>query len=179
MGSAGAGKSTLAVSIGQRTGLPVIHLDVLFWRAGWTLAPEEEARRDLAEAMRGGRWIIEGNFLGREDDGPDPRFTGADTVIFLDIGRLRCLWRVLRRVLRRRLGRDRGRQRDDLPEGCTESLDFILLRWIWGYPAAERPRVLRLLSQLPAGVVTYRLRSDAGVARFLSRVVGLPRGARH
>jgi adenylate kinase family enzyme len=163
LGSAGAGKSTLAASIARRTGLPVIHLDVLFWRAGWVLAPQDEAHRGLATAMRDDRWIIEGNFLGQDGGGPDPRFARAEVVIFLDVGRVRCLWRVLRR-----LAHDRGRSRPDLPEGCAESLDLTLLRWIWGYPAAERPRVLRLLTQLPSGMEVHRLRSDRDVARFVS-----------
>ena len=33
IGCGGAGKSTFASRLGERTGLPVIHLDALFWRS--------------------------------------------------------------------------------------------------------------------------------------------------
>jgi adenylate kinase family enzyme len=34
-GLAGSGKSTFAVALAARTGLPVIHLDLAFWKPGW------------------------------------------------------------------------------------------------------------------------------------------------
>jgi adenylate kinase family enzyme len=162
LGPAGAGKSRLARSVARRTGIPVVHLDLLFWRRGWTKAPRVEARRDLAAAIDGERWILDGNFL---DEGVQ-RFARADTVILLDFSRSRCLWRVLVRVVR-----DRGRLRPDLPEGCFESVDLPLLRWIWSYPKVDRPRVLDLLAQLEQrGVDVHRLRTPADVRRFLDKL---------
>lgn len=35
VGSPGAGKSTLAKKLAARTGLPLIHLDDLYWNPGW------------------------------------------------------------------------------------------------------------------------------------------------
>jgi adenylate kinase family enzyme len=163
LGPGGAGKSELATSLSRRTGLPVVHLDVLFWREGWTSAPRDEALRDLAAAIAGDRWILDGNFQGDEGAGEDARFDRADTVIFLDLARSICLWRVLRRLVR-----DRGRSRPDLPEGSSESFDFALLRWIWSYPKTDRPRVLGLLARLgERGVDIHHLRSPADVRRFL------------
>lgn len=165
LGSAGAGKTTLAASIARRTGLPVVHLDPVFWRAGWVPAPRDEAVRELAAAVEGPRWVLDGNFLqaeGADDTTGDPRFARADTVVFLDVSRVRCLWRVLSR-----LAADRGRRRPDLPDGCGEAFDLPLLRWVWRYPAADRPRVLRLLGHLPEGVDVRHLRSAADVRRFL------------
>jgi adenylate kinase family enzyme len=165
LGSAGAGKTRLAWSLGSRTGLPVVHLDPLFWRPGWTPAPQEEALRGLAEAVERPRWILDGNFLP-ENAADDPRFARADTVVVLDVSRRRCLWRVLSRRVR-----DRGRSRPDLPEGCDESVDLLLLRWIWRYPEVERPRVLELLAALRGrGVSVQLLRSAADVDRFVGSV---------
>jgi adenylate kinase family enzyme len=170
LGSAGAGKTTLAVSIADRTGLPVVHLDPVFWRAGWAPAPQDEARPALAAAVAGPRWVLDGNFLPAGDVMDDPRFARADTVVFLDVPRALCLWRVMSRLVA-----DRARGRPDLPEGCREGFDFPLLRWIWRYPAADRPRVLRLLARLPEGVEARHLRSGAEVRRFLGSL-GQPRG---
>ncbi len=93
IGPGGAGKSELARSIARRTGLPVVHLDLLFWREGWTPAPRKDALGRLDKAIAGDRWILDGNFL--EAGGEDRRFNRADTVIFLDLPRRTCLWRVL------------------------------------------------------------------------------------
>lgn len=165
LGCTGAGKSTLARAVGERTGLPVVHLDLLFWEPGWVEAPQERARRELAAAAARPRWIIEGNFLPAGGE-PDPRFARADAVVFLDVARLRCLWRVLTRLVR-----DRGRRRPDLPDGCREGPDIRLLRWLWGYRRTSRPLVLALLAGLPGDVAVCQLRSRADVRAFLA---GLP-----
>lgn len=160
LGPAGAGKSELATRISHHTGLPVVHLDLLFWRPGWTPAPRDEALRDLAAAISHERWILDGNFLAVENE--DARFDRADTVIFLDLSRATCLWRVLKRV-----ARDRRRSRPDLPEGCREGLDLSLLRWIWRYPRTDRPRVMRILAGLERRVEVRHLRSPSEMRRYL------------
>jgi len=164
IGSGGAGKTRLAMELAARTELPVVHLDPLFWRAGWRPAPAEESRRALQEAISRDRWILDGDFLS-DPPGADPRFGSADTVIFLDRGRPICLWRVvIRRV------RDRGRSRPDLPEGCVEGLDLPFLRWVWAYPHISRPGVLALLEHLDPRVDAVHLRSAVAVERFLATV---------
>lgn len=161
LGPGGAGKSELAASLSRRTGLPVVHLDVLFWRKNWTPAPRTEALRELEAAVAGGRWILDGNFL----DAEDARFGRADTVIFLDLRRPTCLGRVLWRLVS-----DRGRSRPDLPEGCRETFDHSFLRWIWRYPRTDRPRVLTLLAGLAPEVEVRRLRSRGEVRRYLETI---------
>jgi adenylate kinase family enzyme len=160
LGCGGAGKSTLAGALSERTGLPVVYLDRLFWAPGWQVRPEDEARAALDEAVRAERWVLDGNFLLSAGD--DARFARADTVVFLDLPRRTCLRRALTR-----LALDRGRSRPDLPDGCREGLDLPFLRWIWAYHRTDRPRVLRLLDGLEAGVAVHRLRSPAAVQRFL------------
>jgi adenylate kinase family enzyme len=164
LGPGGAGKTTVAEDIASRTGLPVVFLDPLFWREGWTPAPTDEARRELAGAIAGDRWILDGNFLGPEGTS-DARFERADTVVFLDLPRTLCLWRVLSRRVR-----DRSRSRPDLPKGSREGFDLDLLVWIWRYRAVDRPRVLGLLAQLDDRVAVHHLRSRADVRRFLDRL---------
>jgi adenylate kinase family enzyme len=109
--------------------------------------------------VEGERWILDGNFLP-EDWNPDIRFERTDSVVFLDLPRSVCIWRVLKRRVR-----DRCRSRPDLP--ASEGFDVELLRWIWRYPAVDRPRVLALLDQLPESVAVHHLRTPADVRAFL------------
>jgi adenylate kinase family enzyme len=159
LGSGGAGKSVLAAALADRTGLPVVHLDVLYWKPGWTQPPEEEFVDALDATVAGETWILDGNFLRHGTH--DPRFARADTVIFLDLPRTTCLWRVVRRRVR-----EARSPRRDLPEGCREAIDLEFMRWVWRYPARNRPHVLALLDGLH-GVDVRHLRSSAGVRRYV------------
>jgi adenylate kinase family enzyme len=162
LGNGGSGKTSLARELGARTGLPVIHLDALYWTAGWTPTPDdrwEEIVRDLAA---GEEWIIDGNYsrtLGS-------RLARADTVIFLDLPRVLCVWRVTRRWLRYR-----GRSRPDMRPGVNETMRLEFLRWVaWDYPTRSRPAILRQLEALPRTTRVVRFRSRGGPARFLASV---------
>jgi adenylate kinase family enzyme len=167
LGPGGAGKSDLARVLAQRTGLPVEHLDVVFWKPGWTRGSREDDARDLAAAIAGDRWILDGDFLGVE--GSEERFERVDTVIFLDVSRATCFRRVLKRALL-----DRGRSRSDLPAGCDEGFDLDLLRWIWGYPRRDRPRILGILSGLDGRVDVRHLRTRSDVQRYLGSLDARP-----
>jgi adenylate kinase family enzyme len=161
IGAGGAGKSELARALSARTGLPLVYLDVLYWRPGWTPPPDDEFRAALEAAVAEERWILDGNFL--RDDADDPRFTRADTVVFLDLPRTTCIRRAIWRAFR-----VRRRSRPDLPHGCPESLDLPFLRWVWRYPEKNRPDVLARLASLVPGVAVHHLRSGREVRRFLA-----------
>ena len=160
IGSGGAGKSTFARALGERFGLPVVHLDAQFWRAGW----KEPKRADWLEwqqkATLEPRWIMDGNYGGTLD----VRLAAADTVIFLDLPPTLCVARVVWRWLRYA-----GRTRPDMARGCPERLDVKFLRWIWNYPRTNRPSILEKLARLE-GKRVVRLRSAVAVREFLAAV---------
>ena len=160
IGSGGAGKSTVAARLGALTGLPVHHLDTLYWQPGWVLTPAPEWARRVAELTAGPAWIMDGNYGGTLEQ----RLAACDTVLFLDLPRLVCVARVLRRWLRYR-----GRSRPDMTAGCPERITGEFLRWVWRYPVERRPGVLRRLAAAQAGGVrVVHLRSTREVERFLS-----------
>ena len=162
IGSAGAGKSTLARRLGAITGLPVIHLDAHYWKAGWRASPPDEWKARVAELVAGETWIIDGNYSGTLPD----RVVAADTVILLEISRLRCLYRVFARSIRHH-----GRARADLHPGCPEQLpDFEFIRWIWRYPVASLPRIRETLREHSADRSIVTLRSTREVERYLQSV---------
>jgi adenylate kinase family enzyme len=161
IGSGGSGKSTLARRLGERASLPVIHLDTLYWRPGWTETPAEEWIPILEEQLGREAWVMDGNYSGTLDR----RLAACDAVVFLDLPRLVCLWRVLRRR-----ARYHGRSREDLSAGCPERLTWEFLRWIWTYPKRRRASVLARLGAVERDKQVVILRSAAEVAGFLERV---------
>jgi adenylate kinase family enzyme len=66
-GLAGAGKSTISLALAAKTGLPVIHLDLQFWKPGWVAPSETEWREKQSAVLAGDAWIADGNYP--DDDG--------------------------------------------------------------------------------------------------------------
>ncbi len=161
IGPGGTGKSTLARELGGLLGIAPVHLDALYWRPGWVEPPRDEWRALVQELTRGERWILDGNYSGTLD----LRLAAADTVIFLDLPRVRCLWRVLSRWLR-----FRGRPRPDMAPGCAERLTWDFVTWIWTFPSRRRPEILRQLDACRDSTRIVHLRHPTDVRRFLDTV---------
>lgn len=161
IGSGGSGKSTFSVALGARLELPVIHLDREYWHAGWVPTLADEWRARVAELIAGEAWVIDGNYGGTMA----ARLAACDTVIFLDLPRIQCLWRVVRRAMR-----FAGRSRPDMTPGCPERLSWEFLGWIWTYPSRRRPEVLRMLRALPVTTRVETLSSSRSVEAFLAGV---------
>lgn len=162
VGSGGAGKSTLARQLGEVTGLPVIHLDAHYWQPGWVETPREEWVRINEGLVAGERWIIDGNYGGTMA----MRVAAAQTIIFLDLPPIICLWRVLKRRVMYH-----GKTRPDLNEGCVEKIDWEFLKWICiDYPRNTRKRLLERLAQHRDEKQIIILRSPGEVALFMRTV---------
>ena len=158
IGSGGAGKSTFARRLGERTRLPVVHMDAHYWRPGWVEPSKEEWRRQVERLLEADAWIMDGNYGGTMD----LRLAAADTVVFLDLPRLTCLWRVFARRWR-----FRNRTRPDMTEGCPERVSLEFVRWIWTYPRLRRPAILERLAALDRATPVI-LRSAGEVDRWLA-----------
>lgn len=157
IGSPGSGKSTLAREMGSALGLPVYHLDRLYWGPGWAPMERPAWVALQEELVSRERWIIDGNYAGTL-----PLRTGAaDTVILLDLPRLLCLWRAVKRLFQHR-----RRSRPDMAEGCEERLSWQFLRFIWSFPEQTRPRVLALLQEIHPPRRVIHLRSIGEVEAF-------------
>jgi adenylate kinase family enzyme len=158
IGSSGAGKSTFAARLAERTGLPLIHLDALYWNAGWVQTPRDAWTRTIDGLLARDAWVMDGNYAGTLDR----RLAACDTVVFLDYPRRVCLWRAIKRSIV-----FLGRSRPDMAPGNDERMTWQFVRWIWEYPRKQRPRVLDRLAALGPGQRAVILRSDADAERFL------------
>jgi adenylate kinase family enzyme len=157
LGSPGAGKSTLATALAERTGLPLHHLDQLYWQPGWIEPDPVEWRATLDHVLDQSRWIIDGNYGGTLG----ARLARADTVIDLDLPAWRCLARVIGRVRAHR-----GRVRPDMAAGCPERHSWEFLLYIARFPFASRRRLDQRLDSFTGRRI--RLTSDADAAAFLA-----------
>jgi hypothetical protein len=145
-GPGAAGKSTLAVRLGEITGLPVIELDKLFWRPGLTATPRHQWAAIQRELAAHESWIMDGD-LGPYDV-LDVRLRAADTIVFLDFSPARCAWRVIRR--------------------SRERADFWW--WLLTYRRRSRPLLLQAIAQHAGDAEIHVLPTPRAVRRFVARI---------
>lgn len=129
VGVSGSGKSTLANELGKKLDLPVFHLDKYFWDIGWKkrYATKGEFTSLVENLAKQDKWIIDGNY---RSSNIDLRFDRADTIIFLDFPKWRCLWKAFTRIFNRK-------QPFDKTEGVKNKIDWNLVKWILNYKTAE------------------------------------------
>lgn len=141
VGTSGSGKTTLAGELARRSGLPHVELDTLFWGPGWTEAPEELFRERVEAAIRGPRWVVDGNYSKVRA----LIWSRAERLVWLDYSLPVVMGRLVRRTLRRCW------TREELWSGNRERLgEFLFSRqslWLWALQS-HRPRRKRFLAQL-------------------------------
>lgn len=120
--SSGAGKSTFARQLASQTGLPLYHLDALFWKPGWVESSSEEFYEKQRAIVAQDAWIIEGNYISV---GYDLRMRRADTLIYLEVSLARSVYRVFKRRIAYR-----NKTRTDIAPGCPEKVDWAFLHFI-------------------------------------------------
>ena len=137
LGSPGAGKSTFARKLRDRTGLPLYYLDMIWHRPDRTNVTREEFDARLTDILKTDEWIIDGNY-GRT---LEMRLKACDTVFLLDYPLEVCLAGVRERV---------GQKREDMP-WVEEELDEEFYQWILDFPNDQLPRIYQLLEQYEDG----------------------------
>jgi adenylate kinase family enzyme len=167
LGNAGSGKSTLAPALGMRLGLPVVHLDTLFWEPDWVEPDAEQFRVRVSVAIAPAAWICEGNYARRTFDLRLPR---ADLIIWLDTPRLTCFSRVIMRSVM-------NRPRPDLAAGCTEKIDrafLTFLHFVWNFDRSYRPGIEAVRLTIGPQIPTVHLRGTRQIAAFLDSLPATP-----
>jgi hypothetical protein len=161
IGPLAAGKSTLAVKLGRLLGIPVHHLDWLYWGDTWTPTPPAEWQALLDRIVAGESWIIDGNFTSSLPQ----RLAAADTVIYLDMPPLTSAIRATRRRILHRWRRAPG-----TPGGARPMFNAQLFRWISAFPSQNRPYLLGQLTRPPFADKAVILRNRRDVRRFVRSV---------
>lgn len=150
IGCPGSGKSTFSKELHNRTGIPLFHLDMMFWNADKTTVEKSVFRKRLFNIFKLDKWIIDGNYQSTMES----RLRECDTVFFLDYSLETCLEGVRAR---------RGKARTDMPwieKENEEDAEFV--EFIKNYRSESRPIVLALLRQYEhKKIYIFRERSEA------------------
>ena len=160
IGSPGSGKSRFSRALHQATGLPLVHLDLLYWNADQTVVSRSVFLERLQEAVAQDAWIIDGNYASTME----MRLKNADTVFWLDYPTEVCL-----AGLRER----RGKPRPDMPwvERADGEGDAEFWEYVRHFRETNRPAILALLARYPEkNVIIFQDRQEADA--FLKRLNG-------
>jgi len=133
IGCPGSGKSTVSRALHNKTGIPLYHLDMMYWNADKTTVEKSLFIERLSVVLEKDKWIIDGNYGSTME----LRMAACDTVIFLDYPLDVCLDGIRER---------RGKPRSDMPWIETEE-DAEFIEFIKNYNEQQKPKVLELLEK--------------------------------
>ena len=161
-GMGGSGKSTFALALAARTGLPVIHLDLHFWKPGWVEPSDDEWRTTQQRVLAGDAWIADGNYSSTLA----LRLGVADTLVVLDLPWSLCAGRALLRGFR---------MPSELPVGSTYTRwqrlrdESKLAVLIWRNRHSEPESERRIVAEHGQHLAVHVLKSRRSVREFLDR----------
>ena len=148
IGCPGSGKSTVSRALHNKTGIPLYHLDMMYWNADKTTVEKSVFLERLSVVLEKDEWIIDGNYGSTMQ----LRMAACDTVIFLDYPLDVCLDGIMER---------RGKPRSDMPWIETEE-DAEFIEFIKSYNEQQKPKVLELLEKYrDKNIVIFKSREEA------------------
>ena len=136
IGLPGSGKSTFAIKLGKLLKIPVHHLDRHMFdgrkKRGKTefLAIKESLLKENA-------WIIEGCSFSTLE----MRFARADAVIYFDLPRMLCIWRVCKRLF--------AFDQHLSETGCLDGVNWTLIKYIWNFNRDKKQGIEELSKRYP------------------------------
>ena len=145
IGCPGSGKSTVSRTLHNKTGIPLYHLDMMYWNADKTTVEKSVFLERLSDVLEKDKWIIDGNYGSTME----LRMAACDTAIFLDYPLDVCLDGIKER---------RGKPRSDMPWIETDE-DAEFIEFIKNYNEQQKPIVIELLGKY----------SDKNIVIFKSR----------
>jgi adenylate kinase family enzyme len=159
LGPSGSGKTTLTRQLSRILNIEALHLDALFWQAGWKSTPQDAWRATVAQLLEHPSWIMDGTY----ESTLHVRIPAADALIILERNRWLCLWQ----VVKRKLTID-DQRRPDAPPG--QPIDWPYLRYIWRYPYVTQPQMNDLIQQHGREKLQIVLRSTTETAALVERL---------
>ncbi len=148
IGCPGSGKRTVSGTLHNKTGIPLYHLDMMYWNADKTTVEKSVFLERLSAVLEKDEWIIDGNYGSTME----LRMVACDTVIFLDYPLEICLDGIKER---------RGKPRSDMPWIETEE-DAEFIEFIKNYEEQQKPKVFELLKKhSDKNIIIFKSREQA------------------
>ena len=148
IGCPGSGKSTFSRALHNKAGIPLYHLDMMYWNEDKTTVEKSVFLERVSDVLEKNEWIIDGNYGSTME----LRMAACDTVIFLDYPLDVCLDGIKDR---------RGKPRSDMPWIETEE-DAEFIEFIKNYNEQQKPKVLELLEKYSdKNIVIFKSREQA------------------
>jgi len=149
IGCPGSGKSTFGRKLKCITGLPLFHLDMMYWNEDKTTVSKEIFAERLCTAMSNSEWIIDGNYSSTMEK----RIKECDTVFFLDYPTEVCIEGIEER---------KGKPRSDMPWVETDSVDEEFISFVKKYNSQSRPQVKSLLKKYSSkNIIVFHSRAES------------------
>ena len=148
IGCPGSGKSNVSRALHNKTGIPLYHLDMMYWNVDKTTVEKSVFLERLSVVLEKDEWIIDGNYGSTME----LRMAACDTVLFLDYPLDICLDGIKER---------RGKPRSDMPWIETEE-DEEFIEFIKNYNEHQKPKVLELLEKYrEKHIIIFKSREQA------------------
>ncbi len=163
IGNAGSGKSTLSQKLHKITNLPIYYLDQYYWKPRWVRTEPYEYKKMHDAICDKQEWIIDGINLRVMEY----RIQRADMVIFLDIPRYLCFYRIFKRTFK-----NYGKETPSSAKGCPERFNWEyikFLKWVWDFKKKYPAKIQEFLSQYPEKQ-SYIFKSQPEVYAFIESV---------
>lgn len=155
IGNTGSGKTTFAKALAEKSGLPLVHLDRLFWTGNWETVSRDEFDKALQKELEKSEWIIDGNFSRTLPH----RLKYCDTVFYFDLPAVSCLWGLTKRVFQ-----NYGKTREDMGGNCPERFDknkIPLYRGALSFNRRNKEKYLALFSkEREKNIVVFKSRRE-------------------
>lgn len=121
-GFSASGKSTFSKALAKYYNTKVLHLDTIHFGPNWQIIPDCEMAKKIDEFLKNNdSWVIDGNYKNASPN----RFEECDLLFYFDFNRFTCMWNAYKRYRKYK-----NTTRDDMAEGCDETLDFAFVSWI-------------------------------------------------
>ena len=148
IGCPGAGKSTFAKILSDKTHLPLYYLDMLWHKPDRTTVDRNIFDKKLKEIVLKDKWIIDGNY-GRT---LEMRIQACETIFLLDFPVEECLAGAEARI---------GKQRVDMPWIETQK-DEEFMEFVCEFPKVTRPKIAEVLEKnKDKHIVVFHSREEA------------------
>ena len=158
VGNAGSGKTTLSTKLAAKLNLALYHLDRYFWKPNWQEPDRSEFIKIHDRLCDKEEWIIE----GISTKTASYRFERADMIVFLDVPRMICLWRIFKRMIQ-------NWNKEICAPGCRErGPTRKFLSFVWNFDKNRKPTILDMIRKYKEDKKIYVISNQSDITKLLS-----------